>query len=226
MTFESALLLAIAICLLTIKPGPGMLALITRALADGFWPAFGIALGIVTVQSFFFTTAALSFTFAQDYLFSISSLMKAIGASYMFFLGWKGLSNLERGLWARKMVEGESQIALRKGVMFENYVAGLTITLANPFVILFYVAVVPSIVNLPELDGIDIALAAMIIVGFNLFILTMEAALAAQLRETLKNRKTLRVINMVTSLCYIGIGLFLTYSLLPVFVATLGFGDS
>ncbi len=225
MTFDSAVLLAIAICLLTIKPGPGMLALVTRALADGFWPAFFIALGIVTVQAFFFVTASFSITLAEDYVATITNVMKAVGASYMFFLGYKGLSSLERGLWTKRSKDGHVHAVIKPSVLSENYIAGLTITLANPFVILFYVAVVPSILSLEALDGVDVFLATLIIVSINLFILTLEAVLAAQLREALRERKTIRIINTITSLCYIGIGLFLTYSLLPLFVATLGFGD-
>lgn len=45
MTFETGFIFAISLILLWIKPGPGQALKITRALNDGFIPAFAIILG-------------------------------------------------------------------------------------------------------------------------------------------------------------------------------------
>lgn len=219
MTLEAALILAIAICLLTVKPGPGMLAVISRALADGFTPAFFLACGIVSVQVFFFSLsiASIQIVAGQD-LDSFSNFMTAIAAIYMFFLGTKGLMKLNKGVMKQFGSRQKTRL-----LYVENYFAGVMITLSNPFVILFYAAVVPAILHLDQLGGFDIAIALFIVAGLNLFLLSMEALLASHIRESLKNETLIRRINLFTSLSFLAIGLFLCYTLLPLFQASLGF---
>lgn len=222
MTLETALILAIAICLLTVKPGPGMLAVISRALADGFMPAFFIALGIVTIQVFFFSLSIASIKVAGGGdLDTFSNFMKALAAAYMFFLGVKGLMTLDKGV-----VKQLGSKKRKRMEFFENYGAGVMITLSNPFVILFYAAVVPAILQLDTLGMADTAIALVIIAGLNLGLLSTEALLAAHIRESLKDKGLIRNINLFTSLCFLAIGAFLVYSLLPFFQASLGFGHN
>jgi len=210
MTIEAALSLAIAIILLTIKPGPGMLAVISRSLSDGFLAALMIAMGIVTVQILYFLLAAFSFTIAEDHLLFISILMKSFGAVYLFYVGAKGFAHLEAGVWAGK------PDVLTQIKASENYLAGVAITLGNPFVILFYAALIPSILELKELRIDDIFLGACIIASLNLAILAAECALASKAREFLKQPKVVKILNIATSSAFIMIGLFIGYSIFPL----------
>jgi threonine/homoserine/homoserine lactone efflux protein len=222
MTLEAALLLAVAICLLTVKPGPGMLAILSRALADGFAPAFYLALGIITIQTVFFSLSVTGLTLMEAHLESLTSFMKVIAAVYMFYLAYRGFSNLKKGVV--KKLGGERR---KHHIEFlENYSAGLMITLSNPFVILFYAAVVPAIINVEGFTFFDYIIALSIILGLNLTLLCCEALLAASIRENLENKKLIYNINLITSISFVLIGLFLTYTLLPVFSASLGFAES
>jgi threonine/homoserine/homoserine lactone efflux protein len=54
MTIESAIALSIAIILLTLKPGPGVLAIISRSLGGGFPSGLAITLGISTIHMVFY----------------------------------------------------------------------------------------------------------------------------------------------------------------------------
>lgn len=217
MTLESMITLSIAIMLLTIKPGPGMIAIISRSLSDGFFPAFAIALGIITIQVFYFSLAAFSFAIAENELLFISILMKSLGATYLFYIGIKGFIHLERGLWGGKPDEQT------KVTLLENYGAGLAITLANPFILLFYSGVIPTILNLDDLKIHDVIIGALVIAITNLSLLSIECALADRFRYYLKNLKVVKAINIGTSTAFIFIGLFLVFSLFPAFEFNLGF---
>lgn len=205
---ETLLFLGISIALLTFKPGPGMLAIISRALNDGFLPAFSIALGIVTIQNLFFIVTAFGVSITASSLTFITDLMKLIGAVYLFYMGYKGLSNPYKGLWTKSK---GSEIRKQKQI-FENYMAGIAITLSNPFVILFYIGIVPTILNNGTPDTVNIILGCLVISAVNLSLLSLEALLSTQLRAELQNSVTVKRINLVTSLAFIGIGLFLLAS--------------
>lgn len=206
---ETLLFLGISIALLTFKPGPGMLAIITRALNDGFLPAFFIALGIVTIQNLFFTATALGASITASSLSVITDLMKVIGAVYLFYMGYKGLSNPYKGLWTK----GKSSEIRKQKQLLENYMAGIAITLSNPFVILFYIGIVPTILDNSTPNMTNIALGCLVISCVNLTLLALEAALATQLRQTLQNNVVVKRVNIFTSGAFIAIGLFLLASI-------------
>ncbi len=216
MTFDTCLTLALAIALLTAKPGPGMLAIISRALTDGFASGFALALGIVTIQVVFFIVAALGFAMIEQHMLFISILLKSLGAAYLIYLGVKGLLNVESGLWKGPQGTG------RTLTLSENYMAGTAITLGNPFVILFYAAIIPSIMNLQALRWDDLVIAAAIIAGTNLSLLSLECLLADKAGSLLKNPPLVRRVNIGVSVVFIVIGLFLGLSALPLFDFNLG----
>lgn len=205
---ETLLFLGISIALLTFKPGPGMLAIISRALNDGFLPAFFIALGIVTVQNLFFTATALGVSVTASSLSFLTDIMKVIGAVYLFYMGYKGLSNPYKGLWTK----GRASEVRKQKQLLENYMAGLAITLSNPFVILFYIGIVPTILDNNTPNTANILLGCLVISSVNLTLLALEAALATQLRQTLQNNVIVKRINIFTSSAFIAIGIFLLAS--------------
>lgn len=217
MTLDTCLTLALAIALLTLKPGPGMLAIISRSLTDGFPSGFALALGIVTIQVVFFTIAALGFAMIEQHMLFISILLKSLGAAYLIYLGVKGLLNAESGLWKGPQNGG------RTLSLPENYMAGTAITLGNPFVILFYAAIIPSIMDLQMLQWHDLVVAAAIIAGTNLSLLSLEAFMAEKAGKILKNPVIVRRVNIGVSATFILIGLFLGLSALPLFDFELGF---
>ena len=59
---ESFIFLMISVAALSFKPGPGMAAIVTRSLRDGFWPAFCLSMGCTTIEMFYFLVAVFSFS--------------------------------------------------------------------------------------------------------------------------------------------------------------------
>lgn len=217
MTLESLITLAIAMTLLTIKPGPGMMALITRALADGFKPAAALIFGIATVQAIFFVIAAYGFSLIQEQMVFFSILLKSIGAAYLIYLGFKGFVHLEAGIWAGK-VDQQTKVNV-----FENYIAGAAITLGNPFVILFYAAIIPTIMDLDNLRIEDVIIATAVLISVNLAINLTEAAIASKIRDVLKKPEIVKWMNIITSTAFIMIGLFIGWTIFPITEFNLGF---
>lgn len=219
MTLENIFILAIAISLLCFKPGPGMMTIISRALNSGFAPAFAMVCGIMTVETLFFIAAATSFTLLEDNADIIANTTKSLAIVYLLFLGIKGLMDYHR--------KG-NELSVSKGTnaqLAENFVAGALVTMSNPFVIIFYAAVVPGILEMPSMEISDHLIAIGVITFINFSLLTSQALLASFLRDLLKSNFLIRQINLVTSLAFIGIGLYMTYSMLPIFAGTLGFAN-
>lgn len=210
MTFDIALTLASAVFLLMMKPGPGMLAILSRTLSDGFSAGLFLVMGVATIEVFYFCLAILGFAYLENELLFFSILIKTMGAVYLLYVGVKGLINLDAGLWKRAQEQNKIES------FFENYLSGVALTLSNPLVILFYAAIIPTLINLKALQTSDVILGAMIVGGINLIVLTGQVLLANHVRKTLKNERIVKIINLSVSLIFIGIGILLGLSIFPI----------
>ena len=127
MTFESSLTTFIVMLLYVLKPGPTILALISRSISDGFRTGFTIALGNTSAHIIYFLLAAFGYALIETHLAFASFFLKSIGATYLLYIGIKGLLHLEAGLWGGKPDEQT------KITMAEHYFSGLTICLSSPY---------------------------------------------------------------------------------------------
>lgn len=211
MTLETGFIFAISLILLWIKPGPGQAAIITRALNDGFFAGWCVAMGIVTGGVIFFLVSVLGVVFIEKYIVEMGIIFKILGSGYLFYIGYKGLQNIDSGQWS-----GRQDTHSRKEII-KNYTTGLLITMANPFAIFFFIGIMPTLVPLGELTVNDIVIGAIIVAYVGTMVDTIIAALAWQVRETLSDTKFIRKINIITSVGFIAIGAFLILSLITNF---------
>jgi threonine/homoserine/homoserine lactone efflux protein len=211
MTVESSLLLLFAIVLFIIKPGPGILATVSRSLADGFPAGFAMALGNTAGQILFFMLAVLGYSIIEAHMSFLSFFMKSAGAAYLIYIGVKGILHLEAGLWGGKP-DVTTEINL-----FEHFLAALFICLSNPFTIFFYAAIIPQIVPLKDIQPADITLSLIIICTVYIVMHGGLALIASRARSALKNEMLIRRINLGVSIIFILLGLFFVLTLFPGF---------
>lgn len=191
-----------------------MATYITRTIQQGFPSGLAIALGVTTIEFGYYALSALSLSLIDPAVVQASYTIKAFAAAYLIFLGVRGFIQLRRG---PVNLFGSQKKWL---TLLENFLMGITVTLSNPYTFLFYATVVPTILNMngattPFLTGL------VIVSGVGLLCRLAIITLAHQAREILADSKFIEVVNVITSVVFIGIGLFLAFSLLPVFVPTL-----
>lgn len=207
MSPDQLFILIVSVAVLSMKPGPGSIALVSRALNDGFFPAFAMAMGAIVVEMFYFILTAKGFALIQEYLEPLAVFLKLIGATYLVYFGIKFLNNLQSGFW-----EGRSDQERRR-FLVQNFITGVVICLSNPLVILFYMGLIPVILDLQTMRWADILVATAVIFVVHFILLSMQCLLAAQLREMLKDTKIVRGINLFSALVFIGLGLYIAWSI-------------
>lgn len=211
MTLESSFIVLVALILFILKPGPNMIALISRSLSDGFASGFAMALGNTTGQIIYYLLAVFGYSLIEAHLSFLSFFLKSVGAAYLIYIGIKGLLHLEAGMW------GGKPDVQTKITAFENYFSGIAICLANPFTILFYAAIVPQIMPLDSFGWQDITLSTMMIAFTYLAMHTMTSYAASTAKNTLKNEVVVKRINFIVSFIFVGLGLFFIATLFPIF---------
>ena len=208
MTLETSFIFIMSLILLWIKPGPGQAFKITRALNDGFLAAFYIVLGIITACVIFFLIAILGLNLVTQFFDKAGFIFKLIGATYLLYIGFKGLKNIEKGVW-----KGRTDKTHKKKFL-ENYPAALILTLGNPLPIFFFLGILPSLIPVGTFTLSDIFTGVGIIIAVGLLVDTLLIFLVSQAKETLSNPKFVKKINLITNTSFIFLGLFFIYSAL------------
>ncbi len=173
LTFCAVYALAVA------TPGPGVAAIIARSLAHGFKGAPAFVAGFVVGDLLWFGIAATGLAALARTAATVFVVIKWAGVAYLLFLAWK--------LWSSpaERVEVTRDDGRQHG--WRAFVASLMLTLANPKAILFFLALLPTVVDLASMNGLrfaEISLAITLVLPTVLFTYVFLAARARQLFTT------------------------------------------
>lgn len=170
-------------------PGPGVAAIVARGLGGGFRGAVPMVIGILLGDLVYLSFAAFGLAAIATYFSGVFIVIRYLSAAYLLYIAWK--------FWMAK--PGAEQVGPKAEQHWSKTVlAGLMLTLGNPKTIVFYLALLPTVVPLDkmtitsffELVGIVVVLLLLIGLGY--------AALAAKARDFFKSPKALRRLNRFT----------------------------
>ena len=200
MTLLSIISLAVAMFLLAITPGPGVFATVSRALSLGLRRTIPVIAGIVVGDLLFllfaiYGLAVIAQTFNQLFL-----LIKYLGALYLI---WLGLT-----LW-RSQPSEHIPTASQSVSAGYGFLAGLSITLGNPKVILFYLGFLPTFIDLGRLEALDILIIASVVSGILGSVMLGYAFTAAKARLLFQSRQAQRRMQKTAGSVMIGTGILL-----------------
>ncbi|HMH64826.1 MAG TPA: LysE family translocator [Rhizomicrobium sp.] len=165
-------------------PGPGVIAIVARALGSGFRSVIPGAVGILVGDIILMTLSAFGLALAAQAMGRLFLIVKIAGALYLLYLGYK--------YWTAEVPETGEIVPQSAG---RGFLAYLGLTLGNPKAIAFFVALLPVAVNprtlsfagYLQLCGATFVLIPVITLGY--------AALATQLSRFVASRKARRRIN-------------------------------
>lgn len=184
LAYCTALFIAAAI------PGPGMTAIVARALGSGFRETFFMGLGLVLGDLIYLTAVILGLAFVAQTFTAAFMVIKILGALYLVYIAYK--------LWTAGLLPQDIE-AKKSASMGLSFLSGLLVTLGNPKTMLFYVALVPTLIDLHAIGLNEYAL----LVG-STFIVLMAVLipyilLASRARLLLKQPRALKSLNRVAA---------------------------
>src|SRR5689334_23020933 len=165
-------------------PGPGVIAIVARALSSGFKSVVPGSLGILAGDLILMTLSAFGLAMVAQAMGQWFLGVKIAGALYLVYLGYK--------YWTAKVPEtgGVVPQSAKRG-----FLAYLGLTLGNPKAIAFFVALLPVAVN-PRTLGLAGYLQLVAATFVLIPAITLGyAALAAQLSRFVASRKARKRIN-------------------------------
>ena len=188
--YSGALALAAAI------PGPGVTALVARALGSGFRSSLFMSLGLILGDLIYLTAVMLGLAIVAQTFGMVFLLIKWAGVAYLVWLAWT--------FWTIGITAETVEARKAKGGFFASFLAGLTVTLGNPKTMIFYLAITPTIVDLKTITFADYGVLAALTIVTLLIVLVPYLALAAKARWFLKTPRALKALNRTAAAFMVG----------------------
>ena len=186
MTAANLLTYAFALFVAAVIPGPGITAIVARALGSGFRPTFFMGLGLILGDVAYLTAVVLGLAYVAQTFTTAFMVLKFAGALYLGYIAWK--------LWTAGLLSQKIE-AKRAGSLGASFMSGLLVTLGNPKTMLFYVALVPTLIPLAQIGPQDYAALVIVTAVVLLLVLVPYILLAAKARELLKEPSALKLLN-------------------------------
>lgn len=181
MELSTFLYFLIASVLLTLAPGPDIMYLLAKSLADGARSGISLATGLCTGLIFHTTLVIIGVAAIIQQSPLAFAALKYVGAAYLLYLAW-GAFHAQGDLKLNTVNKSNSY--------FKLYRRGVIMNILNPKVLLFFLAFLPQFVNLNS-DSVSLQIAFL---GFvfglqTLIVFSLVAICAGKVRDYILNIK-------------------------------------
>ena len=181
--FASALFIAAA------SPGPGIAAIVARVLGRGTSGALAFTAGVAIGDVVWLTFAVLCLSALAQAFHGVFEAVKYAGAAYLLWLAFR--------MWTAPVaVHALQEVAPERPLRL--FLGGLAVTMGNPKVMVFYLALLPALVDVAgvtlvgwmELSAVTLAVLGIVFAGY--------VALAARARRLFTSPRALKLVNRGT----------------------------
>ena len=190
MELTSLLIFAGALLVAAGSPGPSIAALVARVIAKGFRDVFPFLAAMWIGEAIWLSMAVFGLAFVAQSFHLAFVIVKWAGVAYLAYLAWK--------MWFAP-VDVRDEAMPRAESPIRLFMAGMAVTLGNPKIMMFYLALLPTIIDLGQVT----------LVGWAELTLTMAAVLiaidltwvlaASQARRLLKSARAMKIANRISA---------------------------
>ena len=177
-------------------PGPGIVAIVARALGGGFRSTVPAIIGTAVGDLILMTLAVLGLALVAQALGGLFLVVKLAGAAYLIYLAYK--------YWTART--GDLVAAAPAGAR-QSFTSQLFLTLGNPKAIAFFAALLPTVVDLHHVNLAGYAQLASVTLVLLPAITLVYAALASRVRGLMSSAKAQKRINRTAAVVMAGAGL-------------------
>lgn len=190
MSLTTLVLFAGALMMAAGSPGPSIAALVARVLSRGARDVLPFLAAMWIGEGIWLTCAVLGLAAIAETFYAAFVAIKWLGVLYLLYLAWK--------MWFAPVDTGEAALPeARSGAKL--FFAGMTVTLGNPKIMMFYVALLPAII---DLGAVTLTGWAELVVTMFVVLVAIDLAwvfLASRARRFLRSPRAVRIANRVSA---------------------------
>ena len=172
------------------SPGPGIAAIVARVLGRGLNGAVAFTAGLAVGDVVWLTIAVLGLAAIANTFHVVFQVIKYVGVVYLLYLAYR--------LWTQAVEAREVVAETSTDKPVRLFLAGLAVTMGNPKVMVFYLALLPSLIDLQAvtlLGWLELSLVTLSVLAvvFGSYVL-----LAARTRDLFTSPRAIRMVNRGT----------------------------
>jgi threonine/homoserine/homoserine lactone efflux protein len=187
MTLASVLAFCAVYAAAVASPGPGVAAVLARVLGFGYARFWAFLAGFVVGDLVWLCCAAAGLALVAEHFAGALLVIKYAGALYLLFIAWK--------IWTAPVAERGVGSERRDESALRLFLGSLSLTLGNPKVIAFFLALLPTVVDLPALTFPGFMLLAALCAIILSSVLLVYALAAGQARLLFTDPRAQRALN-------------------------------
>jgi threonine/homoserine/homoserine lactone efflux protein len=173
------------------SPGPGMAAVVARGLGQGMAAAPAFVAGFVVGDLIWFTVAATGLAVIANTFEVLFLAIKYAGCAYLLYMAWK--------IWTAPVKAADVAAAAARVRSWPSFLGSLSLTLGNPKVIVFFLSIMPLVVDLKAITALVFVEMAVVIVLVITPVMFTALWLADRARRVFTSERALRNINRGTA---------------------------
>ena len=190
MTLASLLIFAGTLLLAAGSPGPSVAALVARVLSRGVRDVLPFLLAMWIGEAIWLSCAVFGLAVIAQTFHLVFTALKWLGVAYLVYLAWK--------MWSAPAEPDRASLPDERAPL-KLFAAGMAVTLGNPKIMIFYMALLPTLIDLKatSLTGwleLTATMAAVLMV-----VDLSWATAASQARRLLRSRRAMRIANRVSA---------------------------
>ena len=190
MTLSALVIFFVAEFVFAVTPGPSVAALVTRVISRGWRSVLPFLAAMWFGEIIWLTCAVAGLSYIAQTFHWAFVVLKYVGAAYLFYLAYK--------MWTAR-ADAKEAVLPKSERPARMFFTGLAVTLGNPKLMIFYVAFLPSIIDLAVVTPfiwleLTLTLGVALIAGDFLWVL-----LASQARRWLKSPRAVKLANRISA---------------------------
>ena len=185
MTISALVLFAAVYFAAVATPGPGVAALVARVLGQGLSGVAPFIAGYFVGDMIWLILAATGLAVIAKTFAGVFVAIKFAGVAYLLYLAWRMAT-------APAVVDAEPTAPTRG---WRAFLGSLSLTLGNPKVMIFFLSIMPLVVDLRTLTALALFELAVICAIVIVSTLTLYAFAANRARTLLRSTRAVRFIH-------------------------------
>ena len=190
MSHSSLIIFAAALIVAAGSPGPSIAALVARVIAKGWRDVLPFLTAMWVGEAIWLSLAVFGLAFVAQTFHLAFVVVKWVGVAYLAYLAWK--------MWTAPADVRDGELP-KNDTPAKLFAAGMAVTLGNPKIMMFYLALLPTIIDLADVTIVGwaelTATMALVLIAVDL----AWTIAAAQARRMLKSSRAVRIANRVSA---------------------------
>jgi threonine/homoserine/homoserine lactone efflux protein len=183
---EALAIFAAALLINSGTPGPSIAALVARVVSRGASDVLPFLAAMWIGEGLWLAAAVFGLAVIAESFHAAFIIVKYCGVVYLVYLAWR--------MWtsAQARVANEHP---PKAEPWHMFLGGLSITLGNPKIMMFYLALLPSIIDVERIQGHGFAALVITMLIILMCVDLSWVSLAAGARRLMKSRRAVKIAN-------------------------------